>query len=103
MMTTLREHVVRRLFYYRAPDPKELIAHLEAEQQRREEREKNMELIHAGTGEDAGTAAPASGSGEAPVNNGPTQLSGTPAAKSVEDERARLEAQRKARRQQSRR
>jgi len=99
MMTTLREHVVRRLFFYRPPDPKELVAHLEAEQQRREEREKNMELIHAAAEEGSSQST----NDESPASNGAPPSNGASTPKSVDDERARLEAQRKARRQQSRR
>ncbi|MFM1848259.1 MAG: hypothetical protein RL417_1733 [Pseudomonadota bacterium] len=91
LMMTLREQVVRRLYYYHAPDPRELVAHFEAEKQRREAVEENMQLVHpAATAEEQADQPAPNGNGAAP-------------AKSVGDERARLEAQRKARRQQSRR
>ena len=91
LMTTLREQVVRRLFYYHAPDPRDLVAHLEAERQRREAVEENMQLVHPSAAEETGsTEPPAAANGEGP-------------AKSVDDQRARLEAQKKVRRQQTRR
>jgi preprotein translocase subunit SecA len=91
LMTTLREQVVRRLFYYHAPDPRDLVAHLEAERQRREAVEENMQLVHPSAAEETGsTEPPAATNGEGP-------------GKSVDDQRARLEAQKKVRRQQTRR
>lgn len=94
LMMSLREQVVRRLFFYHAPDPKELVAHLEAEQQRREAIEENMQLLHP-TASDESSASPAVA--EIAANGDGA------AAKSIDEQRAKLEAQRKARRQQPRR
>ena len=84
LMTTIRENVLRRLFFYEVPDPRELIAHLEAERRRREEIEQKMETVHQVPGAEGAEDAPANGTAAA--------------AKSPQDARARAEAQRKGRR-----
>ena len=79
MLENLRESVVRKLFYYQVPDPEELRAQLMAEQERRAKIEQQMKMVHQSTLEtqEAEDAAP---------------------SKDPTAERARLAAQRKARR-----
>ncbi len=85
MINALKEQVTRRLYYFELPEPKEYIAQLQEEQRRREIFEKQMSLNHEGTVEPAAGA-----STDTPL-------------KDPEAERARLLAQRKARRKASRR
>jgi preprotein translocase subunit SecA len=99
MIQGLKEAIVRKLYYYEVPEPSAIIAHYEAEQKRRKAIEERMQMIHE--------EAPASG-GE--NNNNESQngnpLNSTPknvdpvivAPKDPEQERARLLAQKKARR-----
>lgn len=46
MLNSLKETVVRKLFYYRVPEPRELLAHFEAERRRREQVEQQMRMVH---------------------------------------------------------
>ena len=46
MIIAFKENVVRKLFYYQVPDAQELIAHFEAERARREKIEEQMRLVH---------------------------------------------------------
>ena len=96
LMHGVRELVVRKLFYYAAPDPREIVAHFQAERQRREQLASRMHMIHQASLADAAPAeSPAAGS--APGT--PAAMNGAGAStKSPDDQRARLEAQRKARR-----
>jgi len=81
MIADFNENVVRRLYFYEVPDPQELMVHIEAERQRREAIEDQMQLIHENVlepeAEEAATAE---------------------AAKNPDDVRAKLQAQKRARR-----
>jgi preprotein translocase subunit SecA len=80
MINTMHETIVRKLFYYEVPEPRDLIAHIEAEQARRAELEKQMQMIHESEeGEE----------GEARSDDAP---------RDPDEEKARLDARRKARR-----
>lgn len=46
LMNQIQEVTVRRLFYYVAPDPRELLKHIEDERKRRESLEKQQKTIH---------------------------------------------------------
>lgn len=84
LLQTLHETVLKRIFFSEPPDPEALRAQLRAERTRREALERQMQMTHESSLEqDAGDAASANGS------NG---------TRSAEDKRARLAAQRKARR-----
>ncbi len=82
MLSGIKETVVRKLFYYELPDPKELVAHIQAEERRRAEMEKRMQMVHQ--------------SPEATTDNAAITTSNT--EKSLEQQRAKLDAQKKARR-----
>ncbi len=79
MIEGFKETAVRRLFFYQVPEPAELAAQIQAEQKRREEAQKRMRLVHEG--EEI------------------TEAEGSKL--SVEEQRARLAAQKKARRKAS--
>jgi preprotein translocase subunit SecA len=87
MLEEMYESVVRRLYFYVVPAPEEVIAHFEEERRRHAEREKQMQLTHGAEVEsaEAEVKPDSNGSGRSPA-----------------DEKARLEAQRKARRSASR-
>jgi preprotein translocase subunit SecA len=85
MLIELKESVVRRLCYHDVPPVEEVIKHIEQERARHEERERQMKMVH---GSDVGASQDAEDSDE-PANQS--------------DERAKLEAQRKARRKASKR
>jgi preprotein translocase subunit SecA len=87
MLEEMKESVLRRLFYHAVPSVQEVVAHIEEERRRHAEREKQMQLTH-------GEAEAEDVSGGDADNGG---------AKKPDDERSRLEAQRKARRKASRR
>ena len=87
MMANMKESVLRKLFYYRVPEPQELLAQIQAERQRRAEIERQMQLVHENTLADAQEAS----------------ASETAAPRNPDEQRARLDAQRKARRRASRR
>lgn len=89
MLDTLKESVVRKLFFYQVPEPKELLAHFEAEQKRRKAMEERMQMIHASP-----ETAQAAGDNQAP---GAVSEPAAP-AKDPEQQKARLLAQKKARR-----
>jgi len=80
LISTLKETVVRQLYYYELPEPKEYLAHLEAEKARREKLEEAMQLSHT-EGEDEAEEPEIKGGGKDP-----------------DAERNRLAAQRRARR-----
>lgn len=84
LLDLVKENVVRKLFFYQAPEPAQLIAHLEAEHKRREAAEQQMQMHH---GSEAG------GDGENSSNG-----NGARPARTPEDERARMEALRRERR-----
>ncbi|MCB0333497.1 MAG: preprotein translocase subunit SecA, partial [Bdellovibrionales bacterium] len=52
MLDTLKESVVRKLYYYEIPEPAELMAHIEAEARRRAEMEKHMQMVHESSDQD---------------------------------------------------
>jgi preprotein translocase subunit SecA len=87
MLEEMYESVVRRLYFYVVPSPQEVIAHFEEERKRHAEREKQMQLTHGAEVESAVTEAGADSAG---------------GGRSPAEEKARLEAQRKARRSASR-
>jgi preprotein translocase subunit SecA len=85
MLNEMKETVVRRLCYHDVPPVDVVIKHIEDERRKHEERERQMKLVHGSDvesvdGDDADTSP-----------------------KGLTDERARLEAQRKARRKASKR
>ncbi len=89
LLSELRESATRRLFYYEVPDAKELFAQFQEEMKRRAEVEKQMHMVHENvTPVGAETAAPAAAANA--TRPSPTI--------SAEEQRAKLEAQRKARR-----
>lgn len=84
MLSELREGAVRRLFFYEVPDAEELFQQFQEEMRRRAEVEKQMHMVHENPSE--------------PVGAQQAQAAATNGAISPEEQRARLEAQRKARR-----
>jgi preprotein translocase subunit SecA len=88
MIENLKETVVRQLFYYELPDAQEYLAHLQAERARREAVERQMRMVH-----DAVLADAQSEGGGGAANQAQQAAAQTP-----DDARAKLEAQRKARR-----
>jgi preprotein translocase subunit SecA len=82
LLAIIKENVIRQIFYYQLPEAKEYLAYLEAEQKRREKIEAQMQLSHEATLADA---APATKEGKDP-----------------EDQKAKIQAQRKERRKLSR-
>jgi preprotein translocase subunit SecA len=85
MFQELKESVIRRLCYHDVPPVEEVIKHIEEERRKHEERERQMQMVH---GSDI-----AVGDEEEEEDS----------AQSPSDERAKLEAQRKARRKANRR
>jgi hypothetical protein len=84
MLEEMKESVLRRLFYHAVPSPEEIIKHIEEERRRHAELEKQMQLTH---GDEVGGASEEESTGD----------------KSLDDERARLESQKKARRKAAKR
>jgi hypothetical protein len=87
MLSELRESSVRRLFFYDVPDAKELFEQFQEEMRRRAELEKQMSMVHE-------NPEPVGGSGAPQPQAGIAQQPQV----SAEEQRAKLEAQRKARR-----
>jgi preprotein translocase subunit SecA len=85
MLEEMKESILRRLFYHAVPSPEEVIKHIEEERRRHAELEQQMQLTHGEDLEESG--APVESTGD----------------KSLDDERARLEAQKKARRKAAKR
>lgn len=83
MLDVTKENVVRKLFYYDVPEVKDLLAHIEAEQQRRAAMERQMRMIHDSPTQQEEQAA---------------QDSGAASSRDPDAQRARLAAQKKARR-----
>ena len=81
LLEEFKETAVRKLFFYDVPEPAQLAAQLQEEQRRRELAERQMKMVHDGE-----------------------QISSDDAAqiKSAEEQRARIAAQRKARRKVAR-
>jgi preprotein translocase subunit SecA len=92
MIEALNEAVVRKLYYYEVPEPQELLAHMRAEQERREALAKQMQAIHT---------SPADGSEPAPAPGSNGQAPPAP-PKDPNEQRARLEAAKRERRRKSR-
>ena len=84
MLEEMKESVLRRLFYHAVPSPEEIIKHIEEDRRRHAELEKQMQLTH-GSETEAGAEVESTED------------------KSLDDERARLEAQKKARRKAAKR
>jgi len=84
MLEEMKESILRRLFYHAVPSAEEVIKHIEEERRRHAELEKQMQLTHGGEVE-----------GES--------VEGEPEERNLTDERARLEAQKKARRKAAKR
>jgi preprotein translocase subunit SecA len=84
MIAACKESVVRQLFFYRLPEPREYLEHLEAERQRREALQQQLRMVH-----DQQEAQ-----GQEPPETAVLGLDG----RNPDEQRARLLAQRKARR-----
>ena len=82
MIIAFKENVVRKLFYYQVPDAQELIAHFEAERARREKIEEQMRLVHQDVIEP----------------NDEKELIAEDVSKNPDDVRAKMLAQKRARR-----
>ena len=86
MLGSMKENVLRRLYYYEVPTPEEFMKHIQEEEERRRKIEKQMQMVHPG----------AQGVG----------ADGQPAAaeesKDPEEQRKKLEAQKRARRKKKR-
>jgi preprotein translocase subunit SecA len=89
MLEEMKESVLRRLFYHAVPSPEEVIKHIEEERRRHAELEKQMQLTHGSETEGSET-------------EGGAEVEST-GDKSLDDERARIEAQKKARRKAAKR
>lgn len=76
---TVKENLIRRLYYYEVPSAEELRAHLEAEKERREKIAKRLQMVHQSGAQ-------------------PQEQESAEDLRSPQDERAKLLAQRKARR-----
>lgn len=96
LLDNLKESVIRKLFYYEVPEPQVLMQHLEAERRRREELERRMTLVHDSTLEGEGDKQPAGARASSPQSKSGVE------ARDPEAERAKLEAQRRARRKAKR-
>jgi preprotein translocase subunit SecA len=84
MLEEMKESVLRRLFYHAVPSPEEIIKHIEEERRRHAELERQMQLTH---GEEIEGGSDETSTGD----------------KTLDDERSRLEAQKKARRKAAKR
>ena len=93
MLSEMKESVIRRLMYHDVPSVEQVVAHVEEERRKHAEREKQMQLVHGPEVEEAG----------APTEELAAGAESQADAKLPESERARLEAQRKARRKASKR
>ncbi|WKZ57766.1 MAG: preprotein translocase subunit SecA [Bdellovibrionota bacterium] len=82
LIFSVKETVIRKLFFYAVPEPRELIRHLEEEAKRRAELQKQMQVTHQ-------NVLPDSGNGQKP-------------GKEPDSVRAKIEAQREARRRMKR-
>jgi preprotein translocase subunit SecA len=89
MLAEMKESVIRRLMYHDVPSVDQVVAHIEEERRKHAEREKQMQLVHGEELEEGGA---------------PTEMVENDGTKRApDDERARLEAQRKARRKAAKR
>ena len=94
MLLDMKEAAVRKIFFYDVPEPKVLMAEIEADYQRRLAMEKEMELVHDGA-QANGDSASSDQAGAADIGGGLAQAAGDATSDTT---RARLDAQRKARR-----
>ncbi len=86
MLENFKETVVRKIYHYEVPNPQEILEHYEAEQNRRKALQDQMRMVH----DNAQPAAEVSQTGgQEPV---------VVAAKDPDEVRARIQAQKKARR-----
>jgi preprotein translocase subunit SecA len=88
MLDSTKEATVRKLFYYEVPDAKDLIAHIEQEQKRREALEQQMKAVHVSAEPEPAALA--------------TAVNSSSAAQDPDEQKAKLLAQKKARRKASR-
>jgi hypothetical protein len=79
LLDDLRESVVRKLFFFQLPTPEQARAQIEAERRRREEMEHRMRMIHSSSG-------------------GQPEAQAIQPARTLNEQKARLEAQKRARR-----
>jgi preprotein translocase subunit SecA len=86
MLENFKETVVRKIYYYEVPDPQEILAQFEAEQKRRKALQEQMRMVHEPA---EGEKQPEEAGKEKPA---------VLAAKDPDEARARLQAQKKARR-----
>ncbi|RIL07402.1 MAG: preprotein translocase subunit SecA, partial [Proteobacteria bacterium] len=98
LLDSIKEAVVRKLFFMEVAKPEDVLAQIEAEKRRREEMERSMRMIHDSPLEAAPQAAPQAGAqamhpGQAPGGGAKQQP-----IRSPEEERQRLAAQKRARR-----
>jgi preprotein translocase subunit SecA len=87
MLHRLKQNVVRKLFFYEIPDADELLAHIQEEERRRQERERQMQMVHDGA------------EGEEGSEGAPREVA---APKDPDEIRAKREAQKRARRKKRR-
>ncbi|NDC39718.1 MAG: hypothetical protein EBZ48_17035, partial [Proteobacteria bacterium] len=107
MLNDLKETVVRKLYYYDVPDAAELVAHFQEEMRRRAEVARQMQMVHE-TPQAVGAQPTAGGQAgaQAPTAQEIPAIPAAHAGQVIEieserdplEQRARLEAQRKARR-----
>ena len=86
MLDNFKETVVRKMYYYQVPEPKEILEHFEAEQKRRKELQDHMRMVHENPQEEA--------TSKESEKNKPAIFS----SKDPEEQKARLLAQKRARR-----
>jgi len=89
MLSELRESSIRRLFFYEVPDAGELFAQFQEEMRRRAEVESKMNMVHQSPESDGNP-------NQNEIENKQKTQSGN--TTTAEEQRAKLEAQRKARR-----
>ena len=87
MLENFKETVIRKIYYYEVPNPQEILEHYEAEQKRRKALQDHMRMVHDAVPE-------AEKSPEAAA----TEQPGSFASKDPNEQRARIQAQKKARR-----
>jgi len=93
MLEEMKEGIIRKLYYHDVPSVQEVIAHLEEERRRREAMMKQVQETHGSEVE---------GAGDQDVQESEEHATES-SPKVPDDERARLEAQRKARRKAAKR
>lgn len=98
LIGAIREHVIRQLYYFELPEPREYIAHLEAEKKRREALARQLHALHAQGAEVPPAAAAPAAAAAAQPNAAPASAVEEEAGKSPDEQRARIAAQRRERR-----